>query len=926
MVVVKSLYDTSVSKTPFTRSGVNVVKPLIPTSSPILSRGTSTTEAPKVTEKKSLLSKAKETISGLNKKNISEYLKSGLKMLPSQAKQAYGIILSNFTNQQRQNSKLFSPIIGVGLPQLSKQSIQTLEKTSEKVKEEGFQKQKQVSEELAKKVEPSTGLQSFLEQLAFNLPQMVASTGLSVATALVTKNPLLATTVNLSTSYGLNASEVYQEARLKGLSDSQAMPLSTLGGVVIGALDFIPIERLIRKTGVSETIEKTIKKRIIDGIIDTAIQSGTEGATEALQEIIGGAIAKTYDENRDIFEGVTTAGLIGMLFGGGANIGVSGIMGIKGTKSTADFVEETENKVSESLDTPPEKRTEEQKEIVNTIFNQTITADQAMSYVIENNLNNTDDGKKIVKLVAEAKRTNQNIKISPTEDESGLDIELVSKEDYTKAKQTQLYEISLEDRQTPKYYADIRDNLIKQAESGVKEVKINGKVKPIEDAIGTIHSKAISSTKGNELYDENYVGWRRTNAFLAGKAERAKTFDDFVNSLLKKGETRKNVDIPTLRMVFNKVKTNTRIAQQLLTEKKISLSNEAYQDIVKNGGVTVSLEGNKPAKGYSYAPSKGTEVKIKASDFTEKDVTDYIDKYYRELSKEGNHLGAWEDDGYIYLDIAQVGIPSIGTLQKAQDAKQLAVFDLESISGGWDGNIRLGKIEKGVYSKIDEASNIFDKYQRQIKGTTQERGSGGTTEVSKQPSKEKPKVKTRQVPKEQLPIGEGKIKASKLEARLKGIVGSATQEQIDELGLSTYRIMNKADQIQKASEYVVNNRQEALDVLQGKKNAPKGLIPESIYVAMTELAKEDIDLATKLSTLQATALGQRIGILSEIDKNNPIKFLNEIYKIREGEFKRKYKGKSVAEAKKTIAKDIDSKIKAPDKYDWSKFLDSIECT
>jgi len=183
--------------------------------------------------------------------------------------------------------------------------------------------------------------------------------------------------------------------------------------------------------------------------------------------------------------------------------------------------------------------------------------------------------------------------------------------------------------------------------------------------------------------------------------------------------------------------------------------------------------------------------------------------------------------------------------------------------------------------------------------------------------------KLMEVPRQQLPVGEGKIKASRLEARLKGVIGNATQEQIDTLGLTTYNQMNKADQITKASQYVVNNQQEALDVLQGKKNPPKGIIPESIYVAMTELAKDDLTLATKLSTLSATALGQRIGILSEIDKDNPVRLLNEVYKIRETEFNKRT-GRTVKEAVKNEVERIKKEVKIPSKYDWAKFISEIE--
>jgi len=176
------------------------------------------------------------------------------------------------------------------------------------------------------------------------------------------------------------------------------------------------------------------------------------------------------------------------------------------------------------------------------------------------------------------------------------------------------------------------------------------------------------------------------------------------------------------------------------------------------------------------------------------------------------------------------------------------------------------------------------------------------------------------VPKEQLPVGEGKLKVSKLEARMKGVIGNATQEQIDNLGLSTYQTMNKAEQITKASTYVVNNQQEALDVLRGKVEPPKGIIPESIYIAMTELAKDDITLATKLSSLSATALGQRISILSEINKDNPVRLLNEVYKVRAKAVEKRF-GKNATEK---VVKSIKEKVKVPDKWDWNNFINSID--
>lgn len=182
-----------------------------------------------------------------------------------------------------------------------------------------------------------------------------------------------------------------------------------------------------------------------------------------------------------------------------------------------------------------------------------------------------------------------------------------------------------------------------------------------------------------------------------------------------------------------------------------------------------------------------------------------------------------------------------------------------------------------------------------------------------------------QVPRDQVPVGEGKLKVSKLEARIKGVMKKATPEQIDELGLSTYNQMNKQEMIEKAAEYVANNQQEALEVIRGKKEPPKGIIPEAIYIALSEQAKGDVTLATKLASLQATALGQRISILSEIDKDSPVKLLNEVYKIREAEWKKRHGNRSPRQVKEKVVREIREKIKKPDKYDWNSFISSLEC-
>jgi hypothetical protein len=178
------------------------------------------------------------------------------------------------------------------------------------------------------------------------------------------------------------------------------------------------------------------------------------------------------------------------------------------------------------------------------------------------------------------------------------------------------------------------------------------------------------------------------------------------------------------------------------------------------------------------------------------------------------------------------------------------------------------------------------------------------------------------VPRSQLPTGTGEEKVSQLEARVKQTLDNLSQEQIDKLGLSTYKQMNNKETIKVASEYVTQKPNEAMKVLTGEIEPPKGIPANSIYVAMVKNSKGNLELATKLATLKSTRFGQEIEILKEIDKNSPVKVMGDVVKIREAEFKKRT-GKSVTEATKTVKKELAEKVKV-DKYDWNSFIDSIQ--
>jgi hypothetical protein len=162
----------------------------------------------------------------------------------------------------------------------------------------------------------------------------------------------------------------------------------------------------------------------------------------------------------------------------------------------------------------------------------------------------------------------------------------------------------------------------------------------------------------------------------------------------------------------------------------------AYQKTKENGGVTINLSGNMPKDGYAYAPSKMTERVIPTKEFDtnyQRHIDSFVEDNWKELQKPGSHIGIWESEGKTYLDVSRIGPPSIDTIAEAQNASQLAVFDLKK-----GQEVPIGALDNGVYTKLDEASRIHDQYVRQnrvagtlaIRATTRAISSGPTNNRS----------------------------------------------------------------------------------------------------------------------------------------------------------------------------------------------------
>lgn len=175
------------------------------------------------------------------------------------------------------------------------------------------------------------------------------------------------------------------------------------------------------------------------------------------------------------------------------------------------------------------------------------------------------------------------------------------------------------------------------------------------------------------------------------------------------------------------------------------------------------------------------------------------------------------------------------------------------------------------------------------------------------------------VPREQLPVKmEGAEKGvSALEARMKGIFETKNVEKAKVeaeargLDVSTYDKMSKPEQIRNAAKYVEQTSQrDILEVLEGKREAPKGLLQNAIMIALEEKSLRDrnVDLAIKLASLRSTRMGQEISILTEVEGLSPVSGMNEIIRARRSATEGKMKqGETIQTKKVQTVKNITEK-------------------
>jgi hypothetical protein len=153
------------------------------------------------------------------------------------------------------------------------------------------------------------------------------------------------------------------------------------------------------------------------------------------------------------------------------------------------------------------------------------------------------------------------------------------------------------------------------------------------------------------------------------------------------------------------------------------------------------------------------------------------------------------------------------------------------------------------------------------------------------------------------------------------------KELTDYLGdLPEYRTVNMAEQADHATRLIDENPDLARRVALGEVDAPHGLLPESVFVAVENkaIAEGDVatirDLASGKLTEQATTMGQRIRALGERNPDSPVAAIQRITEARG----KAQTPESIADAIAELKTHIEEATKvAPDA--WEQFINSIRC-
>ena len=188
-----------------------------------------------------------------------------------------------------------------------------------------------------------------------NLPNMLASLGVSITVGAITKNPVAALSAGFGSSFSLEGGFAYNDAIKHGVADDKAEKIGATVGVINGMLDALPIGRLLSRLPGGTQIKRKVLSEVTKSVIK---QTALESSTESLQEIVSNALAKTYDKDRSLWAGTLESAFFGGIMGGGVDV-IESIGSLAVKSKTPEQQQQESKQLQEStglqvVETPPE--------------------------------------------------------------------------------------------------------------------------------------------------------------------------------------------------------------------------------------------------------------------------------------------------------------------------------------------------------------------------------------------------------------------------------------------------------------------------------------------------------------------------------------------------------------------------------------------
>lgn len=281
-----------------------------------------------------------------------------------------------------------------------------------------FEKNMQL-EDIYQKTRPeSSGMARKVEDIAGSLPGTAVSLGTYGVTLALTKNPALAATAGFGTGYSQAASEIYTEARYEGLNDSDANFYASIGAPIVGAIDAIPWTNITPQGQMTKkAVKSTLTKYLLMEMKSIGLQTLEEGTTEAVQEVVQNAVARMYNENKSLWEGVPESFIVGGILGGVTDVTMDATVGSvnyianrpqnEPVADTVRYLQQVNSNIDKIMNKDVKKRTPEEQQIVDELLTVEISPEEAMAYIIENDLGNNPIGKQTIQQVLRAMDMNR---------------------------------------------------------------------------------------------------------------------------------------------------------------------------------------------------------------------------------------------------------------------------------------------------------------------------------------------------------------------------------------------------------------------------------------------------------------------------------------------------------------------------------------